>query len=53
MQELEAGERPVILCVHFCLPNCVSYTTHVLATSLCAVSSTGPLPHSLHAMDLL
>ena len=47
MQELEE------FCVHYCLPDCVSYTTHVLSMSLCDVSSTGPLPHSLHVMDLL
>lgn len=52
MQELEAGERPV-LCIYVCLPNYVSCMTCVLATSLCALSSTGPLPHSLHMMDLL
>lgn len=52
-QKLEDGERPVILFKHFCLPDSESYTTHVLATSLCAVSFTGPLPHSLRVMDLL
>lgn len=51
MQKLNDGIRPVTLFNHFCLP--MSYPTHVLATSLCAVSFAGPLPHSLHVMDLL
>lgn len=35
MQEVEAGERPITLCMHFCLPDCVLYDSCFSYVTVC------------------